>query len=123
MPWWPSWRSSRDAAAEWLFRAMIAETPEPPYYAVIFTSLRTEEDAGYAETAARMLGLASRQPGFLGFESACSELGISLSYWRSLEAIEAWTNNMEHRAAQQRAPHWYRQYRIRVCRVEREYGG
>jgi len=100
----------------------IAETPPPPYYAVIFTSLRTDGDAGYADTARRMLDLARQQPGFLGFETARDGLGISVSYWQSLEAISAWKAHAEHRLAQGRARDWYRAFRVRVCRVEREYG-
>lgn len=99
-----------------------ARTPEPPYYAVIFTSIRTEGDHGYAEMAARMNALAETQPGFLGFESAREGLGITVSYWSSLEAIRAWKAHAEHREAQLRGRGWYRTYRVRVCRVEREYG-
>ena len=98
------------------------ETPTPPYYAVIFTSTRRDGDDGYAETAREMLELASKQPGFLGFETARQEIGISVSYWSSLEAIKAWKENPDHRQAQQRARDWYREFRVRVCRVEREYG-
>jgi len=97
-------------------------TPQPPYYAVIFTSARTEGDNGYAEMAQHMRELASRQPGFLGFESARQEIGISVSYWNSLEAIKAWKENLDHRQAQSRAKEWYKSFRVRVCRVEREYG-
>lgn len=102
--------------------ASPAQTPELPYYAVIFTSIRTDGDDGYAETAKQMLELASAQPGFLGFESARQEIGISVSYWASLEAIAAWKENVAHRQAQRRAKDWYRAFRVRVCRVEREYG-
>jgi heme-degrading monooxygenase HmoA len=69
-----------------------------------------------------MVELASEQPGFLGFESARQEIGISVSYWASLEAIAAWKENMSHRQAQGRARDWYSAFRVRVCRVEREYG-
>ena len=69
--------------------AAPAVTPQPPYYAVIFTSVRTDGDNGYAETARPMRELAARQPGFLGFETARQEIGISVSYWSSLEAIQA----------------------------------
>jgi len=96
-------------------------TPTPPYYAVIFTSVRTEGDNGYAETAKHMLELAAQQPGFLGFESARQELGITVSYWASLKAIAAWKQNAEHRQAQARAKQWYEQFTVRVCRVERAY--
>lgn len=100
----------------------LATTPAPPYYAVIFTSLRTEGDQGYARTAQRMLDLAGQQPGFLGVESVREKLGITVSYWKSLEDIQAWKEHAEHLAAQQQAPMWYRCFRVRVCRVEREYG-
>lgn len=99
-----------------------ANTPEPPYFAVIFTSTRTEDDDGYGETAEQMLELARQQPGFLGFESARQEIGISVSYWASEEAIRAWKQNLAHRQAQGRAKDWYKAFRVRVCRVEREYG-
>jgi heme-degrading monooxygenase HmoA len=98
-----------------------AQTPEPPYYAVIFTSIRNDGDNGYAETAEAMLELASTQPGFLGFESARQEIGISVSYWSSLEAIATWKENAAHRQAQDNAHEWYRIFHVRVCRVERAY--
>jgi heme-degrading monooxygenase HmoA len=99
-----------------------AVTLKPPYYAVIFTSVRTDGDNGYGETAERMLTLASEQAGFLGFETARQEIGISVSYWTSLEAIKAWKDNVTHQQAQNRAKDWYESFRVRVCRVEREYG-
>lgn len=99
-----------------------ATTPQPPYYAVIFTSIRSDGDNGYTESAKQMLELASTQPGFLGFESARQEIGISVSYWSSPEAIKAWKENAIHRQAQGRAKEWYEAFRVRVCRVEREYG-
>ena len=99
-----------------------AKTPPPPYYVVIFTSVRNDGDNGYLETAEKMVELASRQPGFLGFESARDEIGISVSYWSSLEAIAAWKAHAPHRQAQEHAREWYQAYRVRVCRVERDYG-
>lgn len=101
---------------------MIAKTPEPPYYAVIFTSIRTEEDNGYGDTALRMAELASQQPGYLGVESARNELGITVSYWDSLEAIKNWKNNAEHLIAQQTGKNiFYSFYKTRICKVERDY--
>lgn len=100
----------------------VAKTPAPPYYAVIFSSVRTDGDNGYAEAANRMLELASSQPGFLGFETARQEIGISVSYWASLEAIQSWKENAEHRGTQKKANIWYSSFRVRVCRVEKEYG-
>lgn len=100
----------------------LVHTPQPPYFAVIFTSVRTAADNDYGETAKQMLELASGKPGFLGFESARQEIGISVSYWASQEAITAWKENLVHRQAQGRANDWYKAFRVRVCRVEREYG-
>ena len=99
-----------------------ATTPQPPYYAVIFTSIRTEGDNGYGEIAKHMVELAAQQPGFLGIESARQEIGITVSYWSSLEAIKTWKENIDHRQARSRAKDWYSKLRVRVCRVEREYG-
>lgn len=100
-----------------------ADTPAPPYYAVIFSSHRTEGDNGYGEMAERMAQLASQQPGYLGMESAREGLGITVSYWESLEAIRNWKRNAEHQEAQ-RLGHqvWYSSFRVRVAKVEREYG-
>ncbi|GAA0641602.1 antibiotic biosynthesis monooxygenase family protein [Halomonas beimenensis] len=103
--------------------AMLADTPTPPYYVVIFSSQRSEVDAGYAATAARMLELAAEQPGFLGVESAREALGITVSYWSDLEAIRRWKAQMEHQEAQRLGREaWYSRYRVRIARVEREYG-
>lgn len=101
----------------------IASTPEPPYYAVIFSSHRTPGDQGYDAMAERMVELAALQPGFLGMESVREDLGITVSYWESLEAIRDWKANAEHQEAQ-RLGHelWYSSFRVRVARVEREYG-
>lgn len=102
---------------------MIAKTPTPPYYAVIFTSTRTEGDEGYAEMAERMVELAAQQPGYLGVESARNEVGITVSYWESLEAIRHWKANAEHLVAQKLGREkWYSAFKTRVCRVERDYG-
>jgi heme-degrading monooxygenase HmoA len=94
-------------------------------YAVIFTSVRTEGDQGYAQTAEEMVALASRQPGYLGVESARAPdgVGITVSYWRDLESIRRWKANADHLAAQRAGrERWYCAYRVRVCRVERDYG-
>ncbi|MGB6745080.1 MAG: antibiotic biosynthesis monooxygenase [Terracidiphilus sp.] len=100
----------------------IAATPAPPYYAVLFTSLRTPGDAGYAAMSDAMLALAAQQPGYLGVESAREGLGITVSYWASLEAIAAWKQNSAHLVAQQRGRDiWYQAFKVRICRVERDY--
>ena len=101
----------------------MANTPEPSYYAVIFTSERKEIDNDYAEMAEEMVKLASVQPGFLGMESVRDEMGITISYWESLEAIQKWKQNERHLIAQQRGQsEWYHRYKIRICKVERDYG-
>lgn len=103
--------------------SLIANTPKPPYYAVIFTSTRTEGDSGYEEMAQRMVDLASKQPGFLGVESARNEVGITVSYWADLESIKAWKAHVEHLAAQKLGREiWYSAFKTRICKVERDYG-
>jgi heme-degrading monooxygenase HmoA len=102
---------------------MIAKTPPSPYYAVIFTSLRTDVEAGYHDMALRMVELAAQQPGFLGVESARDGLGITVSYWDSLEAIRNWKQVGDHLVAQQKGrTDWYSAYKTRICKVERDYG-
>jgi heme-degrading monooxygenase HmoA len=103
----------------------VAKTPKPPYYAVIFTSLRTEGDRGYDEMSERMIQLASQQPGFLGVESArtAEGFGITVSYWATEEAIAAWRAQADHKIAQETGQRvWYSDFRVRVARVERDYG-
>ncbi|GGX89883.1 hypothetical protein GCM10007160_16620 [Litchfieldella qijiaojingensis] len=103
---------------------MIAQTPKPPYYAVIFTSVRSElDDEDYEAMATRMVELASQQPGFLGVESAREDVGITVSYWDSLEAIKRWKAHVEHREAQRLGlERWYSTFKTRISRVERDYG-
>lgn len=103
--------------------ASLAETPAPPYTAVIFTSLRTAGDGGYAATAARMVELAAAQPGFLGIESARDGLGITVSYWAAEADAAAWKQIAEHLVTQRRGQQeWYADYRVRIATVTREYG-
>src|ERR1700722_10085248 len=103
----------------------LAATPEPPYYAVVFTNLRRggpDEDAAYARTAAEMVRLAREQSLFLGIESVrdAAGVGITVSYWASLEAIAAWRKHGDHQIAQRAGrSEWYAAYALRVCRVER----
>lgn len=93
-----------------------------PYYAVIFTSKPTENNVGYAEMAEAMEALAKKQPGYLGIESARSDIGITVSYWESLEAITHWKNNAQHQVAQRLGKEkWYAWYHLRICKIEREY--
>lgn len=104
----------------------FASTPAPPYYAVIFTSQRTDVDDGYGAMGDRMVELASRQPGFLGVESVrdAQGLGITVSYWSSLDAIAAWRAHAEHRVAQASGRRkWYGHFELRVARVERASAG
>jgi len=102
---------------------MIAKTPKAPYYAVIFSTLRTNVDEGYLEAAERMEELAKRQEGYFGIESVRNELGITVSYWDSLEAIQKWKHNIEHtEVREQGRALWYKKYQLRICKVERDYG-
>lgn len=102
---------------------MLAKTPDPPYYAVIFTSIRTENAEGYVLTTEHMLQLAEQQDGYLGEESARNEIGITVSYWRDLDAIKAWKAHAVHKIAQENGRKlWYKSYKTRIAKVEREYG-
>lgn len=105
--------------------ASFAQTPEPPYYAVIFTNQRSlADDDGYVLTAERMVQLARQQPGFLGAESTrgADGFGITVSYWQSLQDIARWKTHAEHQLAQQTGQTtWYTSYTTRIARVERAY--
>jgi heme-degrading monooxygenase HmoA len=100
----------------------VNERIEPPYWAVIFTSTRTPSDpAGYERAAQRMLELARLQPGFLGAESArgTDGVGITVSYWTTLEAVAVWRDHPEHLDVQARGRDtWYAEFDLRVARVE-----
>lgn len=102
---------------------MIAKTPPPPYYAVIFSNVLREIDlAAYHHTAARMVELAEKQSGYLGMDSARAEIGITVSYWESIEAIKAWKEQVDHQLAQKMGrEQWYQSYCTRICKVERDY--
>ncbi len=101
---------------------LIARTPATPYYAVIFTSVRNSGDDGYSDMAVEMEELARKQDGFLGVESARNNVGITVSYWQSEEAIRNWKANARHLFAQQQGrDKWYQTYKVRICRVERDY--
>jgi heme-degrading monooxygenase HmoA len=106
--------------------ANFASTPEPPYYAVIFSSLRQGEDNDYGATADRMVELAAQQPGYLGVESlrGADGFGITVSYWESEEAIKNWKRHAEHTAARERGrKEWYEHFELRIAKVERAYAG
>ena len=99
----------------------FAKTPEPPYYAVIFTTVKSENLEGYAEMNARMFELAQKQKGYIGIESAKAEIGLSVTYWETLEDIANWRNHAEHKLAQEKGySTWYQAFATRICRVERD---
>ena len=101
---------------------MIANTPKPPYYAVIFSSTRTEVDDNYSEMADAMVELAKTQDGFLGIEFARNELGITVSYWRDLESIKKWKENSDHTVARNKGRQdWYNAFKTRIAKVEHDY--
>jgi heme-degrading monooxygenase HmoA len=106
--------------------SQLAKTPQPPYYAVIFTSTRTPvDDAGYGAAAERMAELADKQPGYLGIDSVrdTSGVGITVSYWANEESILAWRRHAEHTIIREQGrAMWYQEYELRVAKVERAYG-
>lgn len=94
------------------------------YYAVIFTSIRTEVEDGYGEMASRMEVLAQAQPGYLGMESFSNAQGlrVTISYWQEEAHLIAWKKQVEHREAQRLGQErWYQWYKLEVCKVERAY--
>ena len=103
--------------------SVIANTPNPPYFAVIFTSTRTVGDNGYGQISDRMIELAEEQAGFLGIESARQDIGITVSYWADLDSIRAWKANSEHVEAQKNGrKSWYDSFKVRISKVDRDYG-
>ncbi|MFV0129025.1 antibiotic biosynthesis monooxygenase family protein [Streptomyces sp. HMX112] len=91
----------------------------------MFTSVRTEADEGYAEVAERMAELVRETPGFLGVASARAPggLGITVGYFRDVDAIAAWRADAEHRQAQRQGrERWYERYSVHIGRVGRSYG-
>ena len=104
----------------------FATTPEPPYWAVIFTSHRADTSDpsadGYDDTAQRMLSLAAEQPGYLGVEHVREDVGITVSYWADESSIAAWKRNADHQFAQYEGKtRWYDGFEMRIARVERAY--
>lgn len=101
---------------------MIANTPEPPYYVVIFSSILTKEDENYLIKGKELIELAQKQDGFLGLESARNDIGITVSYWRDLDSIKKWKENTEHSLAREQGRNeWYSEFKLRIARVERDY--
>lgn len=91
---------------------------DPPFYAVIFTTTLSDQQEGYVEMAKKMEELAQQQPGFLGMDSARAEIGITISYWASLDAIDLWRKNAEHGKAKALGKSkWYAAYDLKICKV------
>ena len=101
---------------------MIANTPKPPYYAVIFSSMRTEVVESYGLVAEKMMELAAEQEGFLGVESLRNDYGITVSYWKDLESIKKWRDSHQHKIAKENGiSKWYENYKVRIAKVEIDY--
>lgn len=102
---------------------MLATTPDPPYFAVIFSTVRNEQPGDqYDQTSVAMMNLAAQQPGFLGVETAHADIGITVSYWTDEESIAAWKRDADHAFAQYEGrARWYDAYELRVARVERAH--
>ena len=99
---------------------MLENNCQPPYFAVFFSSKLSDNTAGYDRMSQKMTELAKKQPGFLGIETARSELGITVSYWKSLESIEKWRANTQHQEAISKGiKQWYSDFSVRVCKVLR----
>tara|TARA_B100000965_G_C19407499_1_gene676129 strand:- start:270 stop:587 length:318 start_codon:yes stop_codon:yes gene_type:complete len=102
---------------------MIAQTPKPPYYAVIFTSYLVENTEEYQQISLELEQLAEKQDGFLGFEAARDGMGLFISYWKDEEVIREWKKEISHQMAQKRGrEEWYEKFHVRIAKVERAYG-
>ncbi|RAL24490.1 antibiotic biosynthesis monooxygenase family protein [Thermoflavimicrobium daqui] len=104
---------------------LFSQTPHPPYYAVIFSSIKPEDQTSYQQMSDMLLELLKDQPGYLGVESVRNQdgLGITISYWETLESIQKWKQHPLHLKAQQLGKDvWYSNYRVKICKVERDYG-
>ena len=104
----------------------FSDTPEPPYYAVIFTSRLSQNDGGYEAMGDVVSKLAEKQPGYLGMETTRGKerLGITISYWKDEDSIHAWKADLKHLMAQKNGiERWYEHYELRVAKVERAYSG
>ena len=100
----------------------ISRTPKPPYYAIIFTSIKREPAEGYENMANYLNKLLPKQKGFLGYETARENIGITVSYWENLEDVKAWKENEIHIKAQEIGKRiWYEDYTVRIAKVEKEY--
>lgn len=100
----------------------MTEENNDPYYAVIFTSIISEETEGYAEMADKMVEIAREVDGFMGIDSAREEQGITISYWKNMEAISKWKNDSQHLMAQKLGKEkWYKHYSVRIAKVLKEY--
>jgi heme-degrading monooxygenase HmoA len=104
-------------------RKMIAKTPEPPYYAVIFTSTLASNTEEYQKVSVELEELAQTHPGFLGYESAREKIGLFISYWKDEASIKSWKQEIRHQFAQEKGKEeWYESFQVRVAKVERTYG-
>lgn len=101
---------------------MAPNDRKSPYYAVIFTSVSSRVDEGYDQTANDMARLAAEMPGFLGLDSARNEVGITVSYWETLDDIARWRHQADHAIARRQGREkWYESFSVSVCKVERSY--
>ena len=105
--------------------AMIVKTPKPPYYTVVFTSVRTNIDEGYTEMNDSLWEDAQKLDGFIGSESLRNEdgFGVTVLYFKDMETIHEWSKYQKHlRAKEMGKQKWYADYRVRIAKVEHEYG-
>jgi heme-degrading monooxygenase HmoA len=105
----------------------FAETLETPRYAAVFPWSRNDngELDGRVRAAQEMMALASRQPGCLGVETARGSKGPSMviSYWRDLDAFDAWRAKGDDAAARRRGRDaWCDLSGFRVSRVKPPLG-
>ena len=92
-------------------------------YAVIFSAELNDSYPDYAHLAARLRELAVEKYGCIEFASVTEgNRELTISWWETMEDIDRWKQDPEHRKAQQLGRReYYRSYRVQVVKVVREY--
>ena len=87
--------------------------------AVIFKATIAEIDDEYFTTATQLKDLAISKYGCLDFVSVTEgNEEIAISYWQTMQQIQAWKNDPQHLHAQTLGrDKWYKSYKVEICEV------
>lgn len=96
-------------------------------YAVIFeVEIKEGQQDAYLSIAEKLKKQLVTMPGFISierFESLVNEGKlVSLSFWEDEKSLVHWKKNVDHLAAQTKGrASIFKDYRIRIAKVERDY--